>query len=282
MSNPEKDRSVIIDLTNKIEDSRKVLLGLLHDWHYLHNILHPRLMFIYDSHFSSLEYEIQQKNKIIFEMERRVQIFSANQKKGEVISETTIKYVNNLVNKEYERLEKKSLAKFHKNELNGNGNRPEDNKQNANEIPVIYRKLVKKLHPDVSGETESFRKFWFNIQAAYKDGDLQRLKLFYKTLCVDEKKKHINKYSEELALRNEIRKLQMNISAEQRKIKRVKMQPPFAYEEKLNDAYWVIQKKRKLKDNISDLNKSINKNKQMLRSLTGREWPSFKLMTKNL
>ena len=51
------------------------------------------------------------------------------------------------------------------------------------ELKQHYRTLVRALHPDVAADHDAAR--WTQVQAAYRDGDLARLRLLTETLTAD-------------------------------------------------------------------------------------------------
>ena len=242
------EHPVIVELRSRIKECRQELLNLLYDWHYLQNILHPQIVFQYDSYFGDLEFDLQKKSRVAAEIERRVELLSVKLRRGERLTEKTIKFVNLLVQKEFER----KYASENRTSNNGAGydkrndyssanngdckiRRPEDEEPNlfqndydltdyeykpysAYEAPKLYRKLVKKLHPDISGETEAFNRFWCNVQDAYRSNDVNRLRLFHQTLCADdENRRYSDNKTEEMNLRTEISQLEKNIIIEKRK-----------------------------------------------------------------
>jgi hypothetical protein len=135
----------------------------------------------------------------------------------------------------------------------------------------MYRSLVKILHPDKSGETELFKRYWHSVQDAYKKGNLQRLKLFSRSLVNTDDRQYTDSYSEEIALRNELKDLEINIDAEKRRIENLRKQTPYIYADKLNDEEWVEKHKSEIKDNIAKTDREIDYYKKSLLEMTGKE-----------
>jgi hypothetical protein len=262
------------ELRRRIKECKSTLLSLLDDWHYLQNVVQARLMFIYEAFFGDLESDLQNKTRIAAEIERRIELLYYKINKGEQITQKTIDFVNNMVNKEFERYRTDNIrnneSKDSKTTVHLNKDEEINNIINDLDISYIYRQIVKKLHPDVNGYTDEFKKYWDNVQDAYRNSNIHRLKMFFKTLCVDEDGFINDNFNEELKLRNEVRELELNIEIEQRKINRLKRQEPFVFEDKLNDINWIEHRQKLLKDKIDFLEKQIKQNESLLLSLTAR------------
>jgi hypothetical protein len=279
------EHPTIRQLRKRIHECREDLLGLLDEWHYLKNVVQPRIMFVYENIFGDIEQDIQVRSRLASEIERRVELLSLKLRRGEKLNDKTIRFINTVVQKEFERYNgfRSSSNSYSDNRppRNGNSNHNGSNGkmyfeiekekwENNYEAPHLYRKLVKKLHPDVSGETEIFKKYWENVQEAYQTSNMQRLKLFWKTLCSVDERRYQDPESEEAALRTEIRDLEINIEAEKRKIERLKNQEPFVFEDKLSDKDWVRKRLHRLKEKVFQLDRQINFQRRMLRTLAGR------------
>jgi hypothetical protein len=279
------EHPTIRQLRKRIHECREDLLGLLDEWHYLKNVVQPRIMFVYENIFGDIEQDIQIRTRLASEIERRVELLSLKLRRGEKLNDKTIRFINTVVQKEFERYNgiRSSNNGFseHRPSRNGSSNHNGSNNrtffeiekekwENNYEAPHLYRKLVKKLHPDVSGETEIFKKYWENVQDAYQSSNMQRLKLFWKTLCSVDERRYQDPQTEEAALRAEIRDLEINIEAEKRKIERLKNQEPFVFEDKLSDRDWVRRRLHRLKEKVFQLDRQINFQRRMLRTLAGR------------
>jgi hypothetical protein len=254
------------ELRRRIKECKSTLLNLLDDWHFFQNVLQPRIMFIYETFFGDLEAELHNKTRSAAELERRIELLYYKINKGEPITEKTIEFINNLVNKEFER---------YRADLN-NANISFDKKNNEQidiiindlDIGYIYRQLVKRLHPDINGYTEEFEKYWGNVQDAYQHNNRHRLRMFFKILCVDEDGFIDSNMNEELKLRNEVKELELNIDMEKRKIDRMKRQEPFIFEDKLKDFSWIEKRQGILKEKISYLERQIQQNESLLKAIT--------------
>jgi hypothetical protein len=174
-------------LREKIEEQKKILLELIEQWYHLRYVVQPRIMFEYDKIFGDLESELEEKAELCNKMERKVELFFVKIGRGMKITRNLWDLVNKSVeggkNNHEERVGK-----------NGNSSIPfpfvfqthsANNDNLQNELNRMYRQLVKKLHPDVVGENEFFKKFWISIQDAYKERNFAKIRIFYKLLNND-------------------------------------------------------------------------------------------------
>ena len=261
---------VVIELRKRLETCGEELLDLLSNWHYLQNVLQPQLLFTYDTLFGDLEVELQNKIRIASELERRMELLSIKLQKGEQINKRTIDFVNKVVKNEFNRMESQYKENNYKQDDSFH-DKSNNNAQFNNEIPSLYRKIVKKLHPDVAGESEYFRKFWDNVQDAYKNRNYHRLKLFHKILYPPANENISNPRIEEITLRTEIRELEMSISTEKKRIEGMMKQEPFIFVDKLEDEAWINRRKRRLLDKLFQIDLQIHRHERLLNSLIKRD-----------
>ena len=91
------------ELKIKLQECRQKLLDILDDLYYMQNELEPQLNFIYDSNFGELEEELISKNLAAQELQRRIELFSKKLNRGEKLTDTTINFINSIVDKEFAR-----------------------------------------------------------------------------------------------------------------------------------------------------------------------------------
>ncbi len=264
------------ELNKRIEDMRQELLDLLDHWYDMINIQQPRLEFLYEAIFGDLEIELDQKSRTSEELQRKVELISHKIKKGERINKSTLEFIDMVIDREFRNnMFNRPLQNSLFDDLNAEPICDSDLIDDIaiqDEIPMLYRSLVKKLHPDVAGDTENFRRFWNSVQDAYKTNDISRLRLFKKTLCPDPLlEKHIN---EEIKLNRDIKELEININSEKRKIQKLKEREPFTLETKLGDTNWVTRRRRMLRDRLFQVERKIQFNSKLITNLTNPIKPS--------
>lgn len=243
-------KEITSQLTSRIQQCRNKLLHLLEDWHFLQNIIQPRLLFSYESLFGDLEFELQRKNSIAEDLQNRIEQFSRK--------------VNTNNNG---RLNSQGIN-LRKNSFNHNIAQTQyaEEEQLLNKSQ-LYRNLVKKLHPDSNCEQTYFERFWDNVQEAYRDNNIHRLRLFHETLCRDEVLSHEDRLEEE-KLKAELDRLENNIKAEKQKIDNLKRKEPFSYEKYLNDEKWIANRKKLLLNRLMQVDVKIQRNERLLESIS--------------
>lgn len=252
-SNPK-----IKELRQHIAKVRDELWNLLDEYYYYTNIVYSQIMFEYDSIFGDIEEQIQEKDKLVRELEYKI---------------------HNLSNKTNRTKPNFNYHPKNNSIYNSNGNSAENNGYPTYYIPnckvnevyeaqQLYRQIVKKLHPDIAGITPVFERFWNNIQDSYKNTDVQRLRIFYQTIVNDPIKKDIPDESrEETALRTELKDLEYNLNKLKNRIKQLQEQEPYVFKEKLKDKIWVATRKQKLMLKLFHMDNEILNRKKILRNL---------------
>jgi hypothetical protein len=84
------------------------------------------------------------------------------------------------------------------------------------------------------------------------------MKFLFHLLCPEEKNSENIRINEE-KLRNEIRRLELNIVIEQHRMEFMKNKEPYIFQDKLNDKFWVTIRKLKLQKQIFDINRHIRR-----------------------
>lgn len=279
MNNQTKN-TALVDMKTQIEQLKSKLLDILDLWYYYHNDVYQEIMFKYDNIFGDLEDEIDSKSIAAAELEKKVELLKIKIRKGEEISENTMKFVNLIISRQSNRAEQHSYAPSpqrvsYESDYNSPNTSITEKLKNLRcevndnyEIPQLYRNLVKKLHPDVSGETKDFERFWDNVQQAYKSRDIDRLRLLNLSLCELDDYQPVDNNNAEIALKTIIFDLEQNIKKQENKIKNLKNQEPFVFEDRLNDKFWIAKRKNLLRERIFQIDRRIQHHNKLLSSLT--------------
>jgi len=254
-------------LREKIEEQRKILLELIEQWYHLRYVVQPKIMFEYDKIFGDLESELEEKAKLCSQMERKVELFFVKINRGMKITRKLWELIDKSIkdNKdEYDNFGKVRTNShpfpfvFQTHSIN--------NENLQNEICRMYRQLVKKLHPDVAGENEFFKKFWISIQDAYKERNYSKIRIFYKLLNNDLAGLEID---DEIIkkLEDELKDLKLMVNIEKRIIERMLNSEPFIFEKNLKNSYWIEQHREELKKKIHLLDRQIDFNRRLLKKI---------------
>ncbi len=275
-------QSTINYLKKKLAKCRQDLLSLLEEGHYINNELQPRLLFQYENHFGPLELRIYKNNRRAAELDNRLKLLKQKIFRGEEIDESSILNITLHARSELDKKENKCGKESDASAYNnGNGNNGQTSGVDGNgvnnytmtitsEMPKLYRNIVKKLHPDIAGETEDFKKFWNDIQQAYNTQNLNRMRLFHQTLCPEENNELDNTIDEETYLRKEITKLENNICKELQKLTDLKSREPFTIQSNLEDAEWIENRRIRLNNKIKILHKEILFKENRLKALVSK------------
>lgn len=251
--NIQASNSAIDRLEQEIVARREELLSVLAHWNYLQNIVQPQLLFQYENLFGDLEVEMEKKSRLVSELERRQRLISNQLQNGLKITESTLTFIDNVIRKEAERESKASVRREEEITYEAapfSFSVPSVESINC-DISSVYRSIVKKLHPDVSGESESFKKYWDSVQYAYRTKNADHLLLFKKTLCPETPREFDDHTAQELALRKELQELETNLYRERRRVERLRNQEPFVFEIPMADDFWVTRRKRRIRDRKS-------------------------------
>ncbi len=219
--------------------------------------------------FGEFEKKINSRSKIAAKLERKIEIFAIKVQRGEKLTSQTIDFVNKMVDKEFEKKENDLKRNFD----DQNDNQNDKNKRNEpnSELTKIYRKLVKILHPDVSGNNEVAQKYWHAVQDSYLKGNLQRLKLILESISSNSIINDKNYVIDEDFLLKEISKIELMTEVEKRRIERMKLKEPLIFSEKLKDSLWIKQRSKKLQERLILIEKEIQTHERMLKNIIGNK-----------
>jgi len=247
-------------LREQIEEHKKTLLELVEKWYHLRYVVQPKIEFEYEKIFGDLEEELEEKATLCSRMERKIELIFVKINRGMRIDKKTYDFIDKTVESTNTvRNNSNQFSPTSKNNFVPNSGNF-DTSQNLNtELNKMYRALVKQLHPDVSGETEFFKKFWVPIQDAYKEKNYSKIRVFYKILNsfnfeMNPEEDVISKLEEEL------KELKLIIGIERRVLERMLLQEPFVYEKNLKNPVWIQEHRKKLKEKILYLEKQIDFN----------------------
>ena len=265
------------DLTKQIGFYKNQLMELLRTWYYYQTEVLQRINFSYENLFGNIETEIETKEKNAKALERKYQMLASKISRGEKITRKSIEFIDSLIAREKNRdmnfqrrsSYKSSFYNFkYYNFRNSKNNGVLDTKFNDQfDISYLYRQIVKKLHPDIIGETADFREFWDNVQICYSKKDVERLQMFYFILCREQQENLEEIYSNEKELKKEVEELKNFIEKQKKDIELLKTQEPFCFEDKLTDNKWIIERKNLLRNKLVQVNKRIVHNNKLIRAV---------------
>jgi hypothetical protein len=257
-------------LREHLRKLRIELLFLLNQWYYLKSISYPEVKHRYRNLFGDLVFDLDDKKMTAFAMDSRLREIIAKINTNKQVSQNYVVNTYNLkfntqthvnpVSDDYDIFEV-ITNEFHNKYI------PECDINTEYELVQLYRQIVKRVHPDINGDNETFNKYWNNIQDAYQSRNLTRMRLFHKLICEEIPDEFADIRSEEFFLKSQIQQLEKSINIEKQKISRVKSEEPFCYEEKINDPKWIRHKRTMLSSEIKLTEQIILRNKSVLKKI---------------
>lgn len=219
-----------LKVVEELELVKSQLLNIIDEYHRLITVEKSRLNFLYERNFGDLENDIIEKKNEIDEVQ-------------EIIDK---------------------IAGSYKNQNNSNSRsnyQPSFNNKNV-DITGVYRKIVKKIHPDKSND-EIHLNYWEKVQEAYKAGNIKNLRMFYDIFCIEE-----NEIANQYSIRSKIRKFSSYIDEQRSKISDLVKKEPFSLKDKLNDNDWIQWKRGVLEKKLENSNQRLEKKRKILKSLS--------------
>ena len=261
-----------VEIRSRIILLRKELQQLLEDWFHLSDVVRPALTARYDGLFGELEAQIQRKALEAAEIGRRAELLGLKHSRGERITPEVVRLVNIIVDKEFAVLSGRVVEAFgesaakRSNDVDTAGNREDS------EFPKMYRAIVKKLHPDVSGATEQFRKYWNGVQEAFETKNTSKMKAIYTALAgaeIGDDGGNTMPAETLSELRRQLRELEDNVGRERRKLAYLLSEEPFTLAEKLGHSDWIAAHRKKLEEQITRKERESFLSREAISQFTG-------------
>lgn len=249
--------------------------SLLEEWRVVREEINPKLFALYDQHFHTFEIALQRKTIEEKKLARHEELFRMKLERGEQLTPHTIRLINALVDKEFQRLQ----WQVH-DILDAEDNATRQQKPTeypAQDIAKLYRSIVKKLHPDTaSGVNDTqYNKFWTGAQEAYRTRNAERLRSIYEMVCSSEEPSFDSFDTFDLveeALYREIERLEGRIASEERKLKNLKESDPYCLRELLHDEQWLAEHRAMLESELRAIENNIARHTAFLSSILGSNW----------
>lgn len=203
----------------------------------------------YMSKVGVLEYKLFEFQCKILRLKRKIELYQQKINRQEQPNEKEIEKKLDIEYKEYEeKLNKMS------NDLQDALNRKNYgilSEENAKELKNIYRKLIKRLHPDLNKDnSEKNKKLLLQVTYAYENGDLETLKnleLLIEEIS-EEEKIEMNELDELKAIKNKYEEI---IKGLLHSIKKIKESFPYNKKEFLKNDILVQKRKEELENEMN-------------------------------
>lgn len=268
------DDKKISEYEDKVTKLKQELLYLVEQWQDLRDDVHPRLMYAYDTLFGSLEFELKKRKQLAKDNSRKLEIINCKLSKGEKIDPESLDFIHNKIDFDNQQSKKKNKNTrindfFDSYDKKGISSLiPSCEVNDKYELVQIYRDLVKRIHPDVNGNSYNFRRYWHSIQSSYKNSNLSRLRLYHQTLCPNEYKQIKEKSAVLNSLDFQMKELIDSIRKEKNKIQKIREKEPFNLESKFYNEKWINNRRKFLKDKIFYADMRIRIQERQFHSLT--------------
>lgn len=274
----------IAPLRDRLRELRIQLRAAVDDWHRLSTEVRPRLHALYHAHFGELERELQRSALAAAEMFRRVELLSIKHERGEKLTREIVDLINEVVDKEYARFAMRVREACDMDQRQrDDAARARQGAASDHELVIMYRTLVKQLHPDVTGTADADAAtdaFWHQVQNAYANRNAGQLKSLLAVLGVNEA---LTRESDDWSIdrwRAEVDAIERRLGLEQRKLRRLRTEEPFTMERDLEDELWIERHRRELQLAIARKNDELRDSEKRYSDLTGGLLPAGENPTK--
>ena len=246
----------------------------------------PALQAEYEEKIASLERELLAAEMYLRENQRTLEILQAQmnqQKKPDVdeaqkqAKEEFHEYEEDLKKKAKEaeefkeKWEKESQWSEHdRQEKEEKKKQREKTDSPIKKLKRLYRKIVKRLHPDVHPNPTIREKELLNLaQDAMRRGDLEAMERIYDELCgMDAPEEKFEDTPEGIAsLKELIRKLEERLKALQKEIQHIRGEFPYTMKSFLEDEEAVEKRRHELQEKIRNLREANQKLVEFIRKI---------------
>lgn len=141
------------------------------------------------------------------------------------------------------------------------------------ELQTIYRRLAKRLHPDLNPrQTARERNLWLQVADAYREAALAELRTL--NLLLGDESTEIGAGDDANspvldALRQRRDELRAHIDRALARLAHIKSNAPYTLQEKLNDATWLAARAAELRQQIAQSKERFHALETAFRELTG-------------
>ncbi len=230
-------------LKNQAEKLRTELSMLLSERDELQFVICKNLEMEYLLKFGSLEYRAYQAQCNALRLKRKIELIQAKKNRRELVN---LSLIEQQLDDEFALYQKELESKL--NQMNAAIERSQSkvlSEEETKELKKLYRGIVKVLHPDMNPNvTEAGLNLLERAVTAYKNGDLQTLRIIHETvggMPLPKQRKNAM-----VQLTEEKERLQGLLQSVKQSIEKIKSEYPYNQKELLRDAAKTEAKKQEL------------------------------------
>ena len=230
---------------------REQLVHLLEAEAELINHVGPYLEALYLEALGQLELALLQQQAENARLRRQIELLRARLNRGESLDRKTMEHITQQLEVELTAWRHRLRAQEQAlKEAQAYRESPPLSRNELEAIKALYRKLVRQLHPDMTGgESPAFRKYWHEVQRAYRGCDLAYLEILAEVVGQEDLRP--SPEDPDIDLRTEIEKLERLLANQAEKLARLRQQAPYCYEERLRDESWIAARQAGLREQIA-------------------------------
>ncbi len=253
-------------LQNEIDKLHKELTAMIMEKDELIYHICPSIESDYMIKIGMLEYKAFEVQCNILRIKRKIELIQQKFNRQEAV---ILPLIEEQLDKEYAEYEAKLKEKL--NSINyaiAYSQGKELSVEDIKELKRIYRKIVKRLHPDINPNiTETKHKLFLNAVAAYKNGDLKTLKSL--EILLNEISDNIEDYLSIEYLKGKRESLKKHINSLLSYIEKIKKSFPYNQKEFLKDDIAVEKKQTELNNIIKQYKELYKHYEEKFNALLG-------------